>query len=136
MPSAADTFLGGLDVDGFQIQAYPECVPSEDYNLISPWWNFDDLSNASSKRCSTSHAQDGVPSVPECRVDGLQDNIEEIRELKALIKQYMEEMQAMREYMREVPAMRQELQMTKERCERIGQGLHKFSMDLLKFKGL
>jgi prefoldin subunit 5 len=69
-------------------------------------------------------------------VDGLQGNIEEIKELKALIKQYMEEMQAMREYMREVPAMRQELQMTKERCERIGQGLHKFSMDLLKFKGV
>jgi hypothetical protein len=58
----------------------------------------------------------------------------EIKELKGLLKQYIEEMHSLHEYMREVPAMHKELQMTKERCERIGQGLHKFSIDVLKYK--
>ena len=114
----------------------PGYISNGYYNPSSLQSDFYALGNMLDKCHCPNYPQNGFYSVPNYGADELINCLGEIKELKGFIKQYTEEMHSMHEYMREVPAMHKELQMTKERCERIGQGLHKFSMDLLKYKGV
>lgn len=141
-PNTADYLWDGIytaecsaEVDAANIFTDSE-YESNGHHTASPWADFEDLSNVAGASYEANHSQDDIYGMPNCGSEVLQNNVSDINELMSLLKQYMEELRSLHGYMQEVPVIHKELQMTKERCESIGRGLRRFSMDLLKFKGV